>query len=104
LHNRALMLFGRQPTSIRTFGPHVRGYTFHEFRNFVTRDGGYALVRAKGVGFYPVPSPAAEPFAALWPGASHTTVVLARKASAHSPGKQFAADELAKGLQTFYEP
>jgi SAM-dependent methyltransferase len=104
LHNRVLMLLGRQPTSIRTFGPHVRGYTFHEFRNFVTRDGGYALVRARGVGFYPVPSPAAEPLAALWPGASHTTLVVARKTSTASPWSTFVKDELAKGLQTFYEP
>jgi SAM-dependent methyltransferase len=103
LHNRALMAFGRQPTSIRTFGPHVRGYTFREFRDFVTRDGGFALVRARGVGFYPLPSPAAEPLAALWPGASHTTVLLVRKASERSPWREFVRDELEKGLQTFYE-
>ena len=103
LHNRALMAFGRQPTSIRTFGPHVRGYTFREFREFVTRDGGYALVRARGVGFYPVPSPAAEPLAALWPGASHTTVLLVRKVSERSPWSEFVRDELEKGLQTFYD-
>ena len=102
LHNRALMLFGRQPTSIRTFGPHVRGYTFHEFRSFVARDGGYEIVRASGVGFYPIPSPAAEPLAALWPGASHTSVIVARKASSRSPWRDFVAAELAKGLQTHY--
>ena len=103
LHNRVLMLFGRQPTSIRTFGPHVRGYTFHEFKNFVTRDNGYVLVRAKGVGFYPVPSPTAEPLAAIWPGASHTTIVVARKTGSRSPWTAFVKDEMAKGLQTFYE-
>src|SRR5205823_11009821 len=27
LHNRVLLAFGRQPTSIHTLGPHVRGYT-----------------------------------------------------------------------------
>lgn len=80
LHNRVLMALGRQPTSIRTLGPHVRGYTFGEIRNFVTLGGGFAVMRAAGVGFYPLPVPFANPIAALWPGASHTTVLLARRA------------------------
>lgn len=102
LHNRALLLFGRQPTSIRTFGPHVRGYTFHEFRQLVTRADAYAIVRARGVGFYPMPSPAAETFAALWPGASHTTVLLARRNSEASPWRAFVHDALENGVQTHY--
>src|SRR4051812_8728831 len=28
LHNRLMLLLGRQPSSIRVFGPHVRGFTF----------------------------------------------------------------------------
>jgi SAM-dependent methyltransferase len=102
LHNRLLMLFGRQPTSIRTFGPHVRGYTYREFRAFVTREGAYALVHASSVGFYPVPSPAAEPLAWLWPGAGHTTLIVARKASDRSPWSAFVREQLAAGLQTHY--
>jgi SAM-dependent methyltransferase len=79
LHNRALLGLGRQPTSIRTLGPHVRGYTFGEIQRFVALEGAFRVVRAVGVGFYPLPVPAANLPARLWPGASHTTVLLARK-------------------------
>jgi SAM-dependent methyltransferase len=79
LHNRVLLALGRQPTSIRTLGPHVRGYTFGEIRRFVALDGGFRVTRASGVGFYPFPVPLANPIARAWPGASHSTVLLARR-------------------------
>lgn len=103
LHNRVLLALGRQPTSIRTFGPHVRGYAFGEFRAFVARGGAYDIVRSRGVGFYPVPSPWSAPFAALWPGAAHTTLVVARKTDAKAPWLGYLGGELEGGLQTFYE-
>jgi SAM-dependent methyltransferase len=103
LHNRVLLALGRQPTSIRTFGPHVRGYAFGEFRAFVRRDRAYEIVRARGVGFYPVPSPWSAPLAALWPGASHTTLVVARKQDVKAPWLGYLTGELNGGLQTFYE-
>ena len=39
LHNRVLLALGRQPTSIRTLGPHVRGYTLGEMSRFVGLEG-----------------------------------------------------------------
>lgn len=103
LHNRALMLLGAQPTSIRTFGPHVRGYTAGEFARFVTFEGAYELVSRIGVGFYPLPARLATPFARAWPAASHTTVLLARKRPgiARPPWQAFV-DQGHQGLQTFY--
>jgi SAM-dependent methyltransferase len=105
LHNRVLLALGRQPTSIRTLGPHVRGYTFGEFRRFVTLGGAFRIERAVGVGFYPLPVGLAGPLAALWPGASHTTVVLARKREGGpaAPWLDWFRHEQALGLQTFYE-
>ena len=35
LHNRMMLGLGLQPTSIRTLGPHVRGYTAHEIRRYL---------------------------------------------------------------------
>jgi methionine biosynthesis protein MetW len=103
LHNRVMLAFGRQPTSIRTFGPHVRGYTLREFRGFVARDGALEVVRVRGVGFHPVPAPFSAPLAALWPGASHTIVVVARKTRAGAPPwSAYIGDQLASGLQTHY--
>jgi SAM-dependent methyltransferase len=102
LHNRVLLGIGRQPTSIRVFGPHVRGYAFGEFCDFVERDGAYAIERRRGVGFYPVPSPWSAPLSALWRGAGHTTIVLARKTGDKPVWVDYLGGEVEGGMQTFY--
>ena len=103
LHNRALLLLGRQPTSIRTFGPHVRGYTFGEFRHLVTAGDAYRIDRARGVGFYPLPAAATGPLCALWPGASHTTLIVARKTrEGAAPWNEHLTRELGQGMQTHF--
>jgi len=104
LHNRVLMAFGRQPTSIRTFGPHVRGFTFREFLTFVARDGAFEVERARSVGFYPLPARFSVLPAALWKGAGHTTLVVARKRDVAPPWLPFIRGELDAGLQTYFEP
>ncbi len=103
LHNRALMLLGRQPTSIRTFGPHVRGYAAGEFARFVEYAGAWRIERRVGVGFYPLPARLAAPIARAWSGASHTTVLLARKpeAAPSAPWLEFV-NQGEQALQTFY--
>lgn len=101
LHNRILLALGRQPTSIRVFGPHVRGYTLSEFSDLVRRGGAYEIERKRGVGFYPIPSPWSRPLSAVWAGASHTFVVLARKASSRTMLSDYLDPE-SVGAQTFY--
>ena len=105
LHNRVLMALGRQPTSIRTLGPHVRGYTFGEIRRFVALGGGFTVTRARGVGFYPFPVPLANPLARLWPGAGHTTVLLARRepGPAEPPWLTWYRGEREAGLQSSFD-
>lgn len=105
LHNRVLLALGRQPTSIRTLGPHVRGYTFGEIRRFIALDGAFRVVRAAGAGFYPFPAPFSRPFAAVWPGASHTSVVLARRAegAGEAPWAAWYRAERAGGLQSAFD-
>jgi SAM-dependent methyltransferase len=98
LHNRVLLGLGRQPTSIRVFGPHVRGYTWSEFRLFVEKGGAYSTRIARGAGFYPVPSPWSAPLSTLWKGASHTIVLLARKES----GEPVWSHDTESAAQTFY--
>lgn len=102
LHNRMLLALGRQPTSIRVFGPHVRGYTFREFCDFVERGGAYEIERRSSAGFYPVPSPWSGPLSALWRGGGHTTIVLARKSAAKPVWLDFLSGEVEGGMQTFY--
>lgn len=104
LHNRVLLALGRQPTSIRTLGPHVRGYTFGEIRRFVALNGAFRIVKATGAGFYPLPVPLANPFARLWPGASHTTVLLARRTdrTGEPPWASWYRTERERGLQSAF--
>jgi SAM-dependent methyltransferase len=103
LHNRVLLALGRQPTSIRVFGPHVRGYAFREFCDFVERCGAYEIERSLTAGFYPLPARLSVPLTTLWRGAGHTTIVLARKTEARPPWLDYISDEVEGGMQTFYE-
>jgi SAM-dependent methyltransferase len=103
LHNRVLLALGRQPTSIRTFGPHVRGFTRREFERFVTHGGGFTLERSLGVGFPPLSPPWTRPLAAIWPGGSHTLAVVARRTEAvGAPWLDHLRAERDSGVQTYY--
>lgn len=102
LHNRVLLALGRQPTSIRVFGPHVRGFALGELCALVERGGAYAIERRLAAGFHPLPASWARPLAALWPGAGHTTIVLARKTGAAPPWLDYIGAEVEGGMQTFY--
>ena len=102
LHNRVLLGIGRQPTSIRVFGPHVRGFAFGEFCDLVERGGAYEIEARRGAGFYPVPSPWSSPLSAIWRGGSHTAVVLARKASTEPVWSDYISGEVEGGMQTYY--
>jgi SAM-dependent methyltransferase len=102
LHNRVLLALGRQPTSVRVFGPHVRGYAFREFCDFVEHGGAYEIEQAVTAGFYPLPARLSPPLSRLWPSAGHTTIVLARKTTARAPWLDYIEGEVEGGMQTFY--
>lgn len=103
LHNRLLLALGVQPSSIRTFGPHVRGFARSEFERFVAHGGALRIERSIGVGFYPLQGSWGNPLARLWPGASHTAVIQAGK-TANGPAP-WLAELTAAGdgaMQTLY--
>lgn len=104
LHNRVMLGFGWQPSSIRTFGPHVRGFTYRQARAFVEYGEYFKVRRAVGVGFYPLQTWAASWLANLWVGASHTPVLIAQRAAAAGVTPPWAAMMNAAhvGEQTFY--
>jgi methionine biosynthesis protein MetW len=56
LHNRFLLLFGRQPTCIGVLSSHVRAFTIPAFRQFIETDGYFKLMGIKGSNFYPFPA------------------------------------------------
>lgn len=68
-----MLAFGVHPSSIRIWGPHVRGFTKREFTNFFLSSGHYELVAIIGVGSYPFPQRFRGNFLAnLWKDACHT--------------------------------
>jgi SAM-dependent methyltransferase len=85
LHNRLMLLAGRQPSSIRVIGPHVRGFTHRAVRELLEMNHLLAVQRVVGVGFYPLPIASANALARRIPGASHTTVVHAIKTPVSAP-------------------
>lgn len=105
LHNRLMLAAGRQPSSIRTFGPHVRGFTYRQVREFLELGGYLRIDRAIGVGFYPLPTALAAPMAKLWTSACHTPVFVARREApigACPPWLHAMEQDRAAGVQTFY--
>jgi SAM-dependent methyltransferase len=77
LHNRLLLMIGRQPTTLHIGnGDHVRGFAIRSMTEFLTRGLDYRLLGVTGVGLAPVT-------AAVVPGPlrgfSHTAVWVLRK-------------------------
>ena len=103
LHNRLLLAWGRQPTSIRTFGPHVRGYTFREFVDVVTYGGAFEVVRTEGVGFPPLAPPWSAPLSRLFPRAAHTAIVVARRTASAARWRTWLEHQREEGVQTLFE-
>jgi hypothetical protein len=84
LHNRLLLLVGRQPTTLHiNNGDHVRGFTITSTTRFLERDLGFSVLRMVGVGLPPITG-------AVLPrplrGVSHTVVWVLRKPDAVATG------------------
>ncbi len=54
-HNRLMLLFGMQPSSVEILGPHVRGFTKKSFEMFVATNSYFKVVETNGANFYPFP-------------------------------------------------
>jgi SAM-dependent methyltransferase len=104
LHNRVMLAFGFQPSAIRTFGPHIRGFTYRQTRQFVEYGGFFKIRRVTGVGFYPLPARLAGPLARAWVAASHTPILIAQRVAAADTPPPWTAmtTGFEVGEQTFY--
>jgi len=69
LHNRILLLFGKQPACIKNDSAHLRGYTKEDLTNFVSVISGnsFKLNSFKGSNFYPFSPCIAKPLAMCFP-------------------------------------
>ena len=69
LHNRVLLLAGRQPSPLRNSSAHVRGFTKRDLQALLDAGfpGGYRLTAFAGSNFYPFPPMLAKPLARALP-------------------------------------
>jgi SAM-dependent methyltransferase len=81
LHNRLLLLLGRQPTPIQLQTAHVRGFTLPGLNKFFEScwPGGYELLDFKGSNFYPFPPVMAKPLARIFPSLAWGIFMLYQK-------------------------
>ena len=81
MHNRLLLLLGKQPTSIQNSTAHVRGYTKSDLVNFLETcwPQGYSVKKFAGSNFYPLPAALAKTAAILMPNAAVSIFLLIKK-------------------------
>lgn len=79
LHNRILILCGRQPTCVKANGPHVRGFTLHELQRLAVRLKDVRLQDSKGTFVYGFPPAVGKWLGRVLPQWSATVLLALRK-------------------------
>lgn len=81
LHNRFLLMVGKQPTQHKVCSAHVRPFSKGDTLAFLNASfpGGYELVHFRGAQFYPFPKPVARVLANAFPTFAFTIFFLIRK-------------------------
>lgn len=101
LHNRILLLLGKQPTPIQNDSAHIRGYTKSDLIQFLEIWGGYELVGFKGSNFYPFMPILAKPLAKVFPKMAWSIFFLLKKTKTYHG--EFIKWPIDKELETnFY--
>jgi SAM-dependent methyltransferase len=81
LHNRFLLLLGRQPTQYKVCSAHVRPFSKSDTLAFLNAcfPGGYKLEKFRGAQFYPFPARLSRLLANAFPTFAFTVFFLIRK-------------------------
>lgn len=79
VHCRLMLLFGLQPPCIETLGPHVRGFTFKDFKWFIESGGGFKIEKYLGSGHYSIVPGTSRLLARLFPKSAVTMILKVRK-------------------------
>lgn len=98
LHCRLQLLFGRQPSTIKLFEAHVRGFTPSSLRPFLTLNGLFSIQAWVGSGYYPFPPPLSEMLARLLPGSAVYQLYVLRKEK--SEGKTWQDEISSREIQS----
>ncbi|HEX9043582.1 MAG TPA: class I SAM-dependent methyltransferase [Candidatus Limnocylindrales bacterium] len=88
VHNRLLLLIGRQPTQLKNWSAHVRGYTKSDLIELVDlpNPGGFVVTASAGSNFYPLPAALARPAARIWAGGAWGLFLRFEKRRAYDGG------------------
>lgn len=78
-HNRLLMLFGRQPTTIGLTGPHVRAFTPCALISLLGNRKSMSIISFRGSNFYPFPPGIARYLAKIFPTMAVATFIIIKK-------------------------
>jgi SAM-dependent methyltransferase len=79
LHNRLALLAGYQPPAIAVFGPHVRGFTIPDLRDFLQSGGILKVKKVMGGNFYPFPPKVSRPLTRLLPSFAVSSFYIAER-------------------------
>ncbi len=89
LHNRLLLLMGRQPTQIQSLSAHVRGFTLHDLKQFMEAGNFLQMEEYAGSNFYPFPPKVSVPLSRLFPTLSWGIFVRFMRTSRHGNFLEF---------------
>jgi len=79
LHNRALLLAGRQPLCNNITGPHIRCFTHSAFTKFLRANPNFELAATESSTLYPFPYPFVDFLGRKLPGLAASTFYLLKK-------------------------
>lgn len=79
LHNRLLLVVGKQPTTLQVMSEHVRGFAPGAFIWFLTFNGFFKIISYRGSGFYPIPPPLSTFLSKLFPRLAVYQMALLKK-------------------------
>ncbi|TVM00902.1 MAG: class I SAM-dependent methyltransferase [Candidatus Brocadia sp. WS118] len=102
LHNRILLVLGKQPSSIKTASAHIRGFTREDMVEFLEScfPGGYKLKAFGGSNFYPFPPAVAKSLAVLFPTMAWGIFFMFEKQRTYK--QEFLEFPKARQLETNY--
>jgi SAM-dependent methyltransferase len=100
LHNRFLLIIGRQPTQHKVCSAHVRPFSKGDTLAFLNAcfPGGYELVQFRGAQFYPFPRSVARVLANSFPTFAFTIFFMIRKVAIYRD--EFVTYPGRAGLET----
>jgi SAM-dependent methyltransferase len=79
LHNRILLLMGKQPTCLHVVGPHLRGFTIGEFKEFIETANAFRVVETGASNLFPFPPRIGRLLLKSFPGLGVSILFLCKR-------------------------